>query len=66
MFRGSFNLPQEPHRSSLSLRHLWKMRLVSSTVVFIAIAAPWHILAALGNPAAGQSKGFLWFYFVNE
>ena len=48
------------------LRHLRKMRLVSSTVVFIAIAAPWHILAALGNPAAGQSKGFLWFYFVNE
>jgi len=48
------------------LRHLWKMRLVSSTAIFLAIAAPWHILAALRNPPAGQSKGFLWFYFVNE
>src|SRR5262249_21523049 len=28
--------------------------------------APWHILAALRNPPAGESKGFLWFYFVNE
>ena len=48
------------------LRHLRKMRLVSSTVIFLAVAAPWHILAALRNPAAGQAKGFLWFYFVNE
>jgi len=48
------------------LRHLRKMRLFSSSVVFLAIAAPWHILAALRNPPAGQSKGFLWFYFVNE
>ncbi len=48
------------------LQHLRKMRLLSSIVVFLAIAAPWHILAALNNPAAGQSKGFLWFYFVNE
>jgi len=48
------------------LRHLRRMRLLSSTIVFLAIAAPWHILAALSNPAAGQSKGFLWFYFVNE
>ncbi len=48
------------------LQHLRKMRLLSSIVVFLTIAAPWHILAALNNPAAGQSKGFLWFYFVNE
>jgi 4-amino-4-deoxy-L-arabinose transferase-like glycosyltransferase len=48
------------------LRHLLKMRLVSSTLVFLAVAAPWHILAALRNPPAGQAKGFLWFYFVNE
>jgi len=34
--------------------------------VFLAIAAPWHILAALANPPAGEAKGFLWFYFVNE
>jgi hypothetical protein len=30
------------------------------------IAAPWHVLAALRNPPAGQAKGFLWFYFMNE
>ena len=53
-----------------NLRHILKLRLVSSTVVFLAIAAPWHILAALRNPtqvtSAGTVKGFLWFYFVNE
>ena len=48
------------------LRHLARMRLVSSTVVFLAVAAPWHILAALHNPTQGQVRGFLWFYFVNE
>jgi len=49
-----------------NLRHLLKMRLVSSTIVFLVVAAPWHILAALRNPAQGQARGFLWFYFVNE
>ena len=49
-----------------NLRHLAKLRLVSSTLVFLVLAAPWHILAALRNPAQGQARGFLWFYFVNE
>ena len=49
-----------------NLRHLLKLRLVSSALVFLAIAAPWHILAALRNPAQGNVRGFLWFYFVNE
>lgn len=53
-----------------NLRHILKLRLISSTVVFLLIAAPWHILAALRNPtqvtSAGTVKGFLWFYFVNE
>lgn len=48
------------------LRHLLKMHLLTSTLVFLLVAAPWHILAALRNPSAGESKGFLWFYFVNE
>jgi 4-amino-4-deoxy-L-arabinose transferase-like glycosyltransferase len=48
------------------LRHLLKMRLVSSTVIFLLVAAPWHILAALQNPPAGQTRGFLWFFFENE
>jgi 4-amino-4-deoxy-L-arabinose transferase-like glycosyltransferase len=48
------------------LRHLLKMRPLSSTFVFLLVAAPWHVLAALRNPPAGQARGFLWFYFVNE
>jgi len=48
--------------------YLKKMRLFSSTIVFLLIAAPWHILAAVRNPAqpSGPEKGFLWEYFVNE
>lgn len=49
-----------------NLGHVLKLRLVSSTLIFIAVAAPWHILAALRNPSQGAVKGFLWFYFVNE
>ncbi len=48
------------------LRHLLRLRLISSTLVFLGVAAPWHILAALRNPAQGHVRGFLWFYFVNE
>ena len=49
-----------------NLRHLTKLRVFSSTVVFLILAAPWHVLAAIRNPAQGQARGFLWFYFVNE
>jgi 4-amino-4-deoxy-L-arabinose transferase-like glycosyltransferase len=49
-----------------NLRHLARLRVVSSTVVFFVLAAPWHVLAAIRNPAQGQARGFLWFYFVNE
>jgi 4-amino-4-deoxy-L-arabinose transferase-like glycosyltransferase len=49
-----------------NLRHLLRLRLISSSLVFLVIAAPWHILAALRNPAQGQARGFLWFYFINE
>ncbi len=48
------------------LKHLLRMRLLSSFAVLLVIAAPWHIAAALQNPPAGQSRGFLWFYFINE
>lgn len=47
-------------------RQLLKMRLVSTTIVFFAVAAPWHILATLRNPAVGAAKGFFWFYFIND
>jgi 4-amino-4-deoxy-L-arabinose transferase-like glycosyltransferase len=39
----------------------WKeLRLVSGGALFLAIAAPWHILAGL------QNQNFFWFYFINE
>jgi 4-amino-4-deoxy-L-arabinose transferase-like glycosyltransferase len=41
--------------------HRWReLRLFSSSAVFLAIAAPWHILAAWRTP------GFFWAYFINE
>jgi 4-amino-4-deoxy-L-arabinose transferase-like glycosyltransferase len=48
------------------LKFLRKLRLFSSTLVFLVIAAPWHVLAALRTPDQGPVRGFLWFYFVNE
>ena len=49
-----------------NLRHLLRLRLFSSFLVFLLIAAPWHILAGIRNPAQGQARGFFWFYFINE
>jgi 4-amino-4-deoxy-L-arabinose transferase-like glycosyltransferase len=49
-----------------NLRHLLRMRLFSSTLIFLAVSAPWHVLASLRNPDQGAVHGFLWFYFVNE
>jgi 4-amino-4-deoxy-L-arabinose transferase-like glycosyltransferase len=41
--------------------HRWReLRLFSSSAIFLAIAAPWHVLAAWRTP------GFLWVYFINE
>ncbi|HLZ40526.1 MAG TPA: glycosyltransferase family 39 protein [Candidatus Sulfotelmatobacter sp.] len=48
------------------LRHLLRMRLVSSLIVFLIVAVPWHVMAALRNPPQGEVRGFLWLYFVNE
>ncbi len=49
-----------------NLRHLLRIRPISSFVVFLAVAAPWHILAGLRNPGEANVHGFFWFYFVNE
>ena len=49
-----------------NLGYLRKLRLFTSALIFFLVAAPWHILAALRNPAQGAVRGFLWFYFVNE
>jgi 4-amino-4-deoxy-L-arabinose transferase-like glycosyltransferase len=45
----------------------WReFRLLSGLALFLAIAAPWHILAGLRNPGTAEHHGFFWFYFVNE
>ena len=49
----------------------WRLlRPFSGLLIFLAIAAPWHILAGLRNPggtAGGMGgHGFWWFYFWNE
>jgi len=36
------------------------------SLLFFAIAAPWHILAGLRNTGGMNGHGFFWFYFVNE
>jgi len=56
--------------------HRWKdFRLASGALLFLLIAAPWHVLAGLRNlgeghpgpiPSPGNVHGFFWFYFVNE
>jgi 4-amino-4-deoxy-L-arabinose transferase-like glycosyltransferase len=55
----------------------WKaLKPVSGLLVFLAIAAPWHILCGLANPdqghpvgnhpTIGNVHGFFYFYFINE
>src|SRR5215475_12016913 len=41
-------------------RRLKELHLVSSTLIFLIVAAPWHVLASL------QAKTFFWSYFINE
>jgi 4-amino-4-deoxy-L-arabinose transferase-like glycosyltransferase len=56
------------------LRLLLKLHLLPSTAVFLILAAPWHILAALRTPAIAlppglglpATGGWAWFYLYNE
>jgi 4-amino-4-deoxy-L-arabinose transferase-like glycosyltransferase len=56
------------------LKLLTKLHLIPSTLVFAAIAAPWHILAAIRNPPIPMPPsvglpahaGWAWFYLYNE
>ena len=56
------------------LHLLLKLHLLPSALVFLALAAPWHILAGLRTPAitlpAGlglpATGGWAWFYLYNE
>ena len=55
----------------------WReMKPVTGVLLFLAIAAPWHILCGLANPdqghpvgnhpTPGNVHGFWYFYFINE
>jgi 4-amino-4-deoxy-L-arabinose transferase-like glycosyltransferase len=45
----------------------WRqLKLFTGILLFLAIAAPWHILAGLRNTGGMNGHGFFWFYFVNE
>jgi 4-amino-4-deoxy-L-arabinose transferase-like glycosyltransferase len=56
------------------LRLLRRMHLWAASAVFAAIALPWHLLAALRNPAIPLPSGlglparggWAWFYLYNE
>ena len=43
-----------------------RLKPITGTLLFLAIAAPWHILAGLRNTGGMDGHGFFWFYFVNE
>jgi 4-amino-4-deoxy-L-arabinose transferase-like glycosyltransferase len=57
-------------------RETWRrLRPVSVVLIFLLIAAPWHVLATLRMPpyfnftmhsGPGEYHGFFWFYFINE
>lgn len=57
-------------------RETWRrLRPFSALLVFLLVAAPWHILATLRMPpyfnfsmhsGPGEYHGFFWFYFMNE
>ncbi|HKD78267.1 MAG TPA: glycosyltransferase family 39 protein [Candidatus Angelobacter sp.] len=57
-------------------RRTWRsLRPISGILIFLAIAAPWHVLATLLMPppfnfsmhsGPGEYHGFFWFYFMNE
>ena len=60
----------------LKSRTAWKsFRPGTGIILFLAIALPWHVVAAVRNPPifdftlhseSGSYHGFLWFYFINE
>lgn len=47
-------------------RHWRHLRPFTGSLLFLAIAAPWHILAGLRNTGGMNGHGFFWFYFINE
>jgi 4-amino-4-deoxy-L-arabinose transferase-like glycosyltransferase len=66
-----------PYLIVTGLWRRWRaMKPVTGTLLFLAIAAPWHILCGLANPDQGHAvgnhptvgnvHGFFYFYFINE
>jgi hypothetical protein len=47
-------------------RHWRRLKPFSGFLLFLVIAAPWHILAGLRNTGGIDGHGFFWFYFINE
>ena len=60
----------------LLARATWRrLKPLRGMLVFLLIAAPWHVLATVRNPPIfdftmhserGSYRGFFWFYFINE
>jgi 4-amino-4-deoxy-L-arabinose transferase-like glycosyltransferase len=60
----------------LFVRETWRrLHPASGLLIFLAIAAPWHVVATLRMPpylnfsmhsGPGEYHGFFWFYFINE
>jgi 4-amino-4-deoxy-L-arabinose transferase-like glycosyltransferase len=45
----------------------WReLHIVRCALIFLTIAAPWHVLAGLRNRGGMNGRGFFWFYFMNE
>jgi 4-amino-4-deoxy-L-arabinose transferase-like glycosyltransferase len=62
-------------RQLFSRKTWWSLRPVTGILIFLLIAAPWHVLATLRMPpffnfsmhsGPGEYHGFFWFYFINE
>ena len=47
-------------------RRLRPFYLPTGALIFLAIAAPWHVLAGLANHSPVKEHDFTWFYFVRE
>ena len=47
-------------------REVRRLKPASGALLFLLIAAPWHILAGLRNTGGANGHGFFWFYFWNE
>ena len=74
IFLYAVALGVSPFVKMLKVSDIWWS--LAGAVLFIAIAAPWHVLAAIANPpyetAEGifsknwEGQGFFWYYIIHE